>query len=1717
MPGTGYVNTLNDNDALIGQGDNATLTAELGAANDINDDASIQPLLSNIKTINTSFISGTGEGTILNLRDSNDDVENVNITRLTQDSSASITEMGPSATNLSVSNSTNGGDIVFNHQEETLTGSETVNLALTSVRTDTLTMTEAGDGDADTGYYFEEVNITTSGTNDLDQLTIGANAVEDASTADLDQDINITANGAATQLGLEVNDLIANGAETITIVANSRVEIADDNRIDLAVGNDGITTNELSTLNISGAANVLIDGLDGDDAKITVNASEMTGNLSLGVVESAMGAASSVYASRDDEDLDVTSGSGDDTIETYAALAGDIITNAGDDSVTIGGSMEGVSDIVTGTGNDTVSVSGNLDATATDADQSSNTGFDDVEAASIHTGEGDDEVTVQELSSVNDSDNISLDDGNFNDLHVVVGADILTGAGVDTVNVRKVAEGTLIDAGEGDDTVAVSLRTTNGGAGADTILAADEDANLLTVVPSTADSAADEAGRTDEVNAADSSVNSLGAIIDLGAGDADVISFTEVDTGIADTVGAAPTETSDDAYLLVGVDAEIRNAETLNVSALDVVTVTDMTATATHMNDQDGVTTGVQTDINANIIGTVTANLTIKNQIEDADTADTVVAHPSVAGAVVNDNDATDAAINVDVLRFDSALANLNLVSEEQILETGPASEQYEAGTGVTFTVTNLRNSVAMSLSGYEATGVTAGAIVDDRLVSINSSTAAITRTAAAADVTLNVDYADARATDNSETITFTAQGDMDLNLTVGATTTDTTDTDGDGNSATGANAASTTDDDTMRIENLEIAISDGFSHSIDMNGFGDNVFRATRAPAAAGDVSSTAATSLVVTSAAAAGELIDIDAVNADTITFRADNDGAAIAANVTLIVDQSNNYTITTGSGTDIIDMRADDVRSDDATTAVDRADYITAGTGRDTLVVGGDDQLGPNDTADGTDATIIDDDVFETITGIERILVDTDHANGTQDITLDEAADITGVDTIQINGAAAQTVNLVVGNNFSVATVAVDNVNGQATGEASALLIDGRLHNTTTTTLVIESKDDDTDVDLVNMDVRVDSDGGADITFQNTGDEDAVIGVTAFTPGEADAFTIDAANASTDGLVEIGVNAGSIDKVTALEGEDANDGGAEAAVTVTIADSWTRDTGSFEVDLDALTDTDADTTTGGATVTVEAGDTSDLTIRGTQNDDSIVAGGGLDTIFGNGGDDTITGDEIVLNNQITTLTFAASYDTGDVVTVSDGTNSYTLTATGAATGAQMAASLAAIVTSGDGATDGGIANVTAAQVGGTGAAFKANAGATSALAVATLTGVTAGEQLAYTVTVDNSGDNTAQVQTLTVTDGSANGYDATVVWNGTSYTFDENGDDVGGSLDIADLNTAVVAAGGQSAVLAAGVLTITGAANGSALAAMTQVTFADAADDTGVLALTAGDTGTDQADGTVAVTTDAITVVGGADTIDGGSGDDTIEGLAGADILTGGTNTAAGDTVTYANSKVGVTVNLAVTTAQGGAGDAAGDVLSGFENVTGSAFADTLTGDGSANVLTGGVGADTLSGAGGNDTLVGGAGDDTLNGGAGNDTLTGGAGADTFVYAASGNGSDEITDFTTTVDDIDVDAFLDGTTKVFGAYASNAANFADGNVFAIGGGGTIAAAAAAIAADADVTEGPGLIIIDDGTDSYVYYSTDLANNGTETLVVTLTGVPAAEALVAGDFTFA
>ncbi len=103
----------------------------------------------------------------------------------------------------------------------------------------------------------------------------------------------------------------------------------------------------------------------------------------------------------------------------------------------------------------------------------------------------------------------------------------------------------------------------------------------------------------------------------------------------------------------------------------------------------------------------------------------------------------------------------------------------------------------------------------------------------------------------------------------------------------------------------------------------------------------------------------------------------------------------------------------------------------------------------------------------------------------------------------------------------------------------------------------------------------------------------------------------------------------------------------------------------------------------------------------------------------------------------------------------------------------------------------------------------------------------------------------------------------------------------------------------------------------------------------------------------------------------------------MLIGGTGI---DTEIFSNSTSGVNVNMAT----GSGGEAQGDTLSGIENITGSAHANTLTGDSGANdILSGAAGNDRLDRGAGDDTLLGSDGDDTLIGGSGNDVLSGGSG--------------------------------------------------------------------------------------------------------------------------------
>jgi microcystin-dependent protein len=143
----------------------------------------------------------------------------------------------------------------------------------------------------------------------------------------------------------------------------------------------------------------------------------------------------------------------------------------------------------------------------------------------------------------------------------------------------------------------------------------------------------------------------------------------------------------------------------------------------------------------------------------------------------------------------------------------------------------------------------------------------------------------------------------------------------------------------------------------------------------------------------------------------------------------------------------------------------------------------------------------------------------------------------------------------------------------------------------------------------------------------------------------------------------------------------------------------------------------------------------------------------------------------------------------------------------------------------------------------------------------------------------------------------------------------------------------------------------------------------------------------------TSDSNALFGGdaADVLNGLAGDDRLVGNGGFDQLNGGDGIDNAD-YRYATSRV--SVSLAIIGSQDTLG-AGIDILSGIENLTGSAFKDQLSGDSLGNALNGLGGKDRLKGAAGDDSLDGGDGADQLVGGLGGDLLTGGKDGDVFIY--------------------------------------------------------------------------------------------------------------------------
>ena len=204
-------------------------------------------------------------------------------------------------------------------------------------------------------------------------------------------------------------------------------------------------------------------------------------------------------------------------------------------------------------------------------------------------------------------------------------------------------------------------------------------------------------------------------------------------------------------------------------------------------------------------------------------------------------------------------------------------------------------------------------------------------------------------------------------------------------------------------------------------------------------------------------------------------------------------------------------------------------------------------------------------------------------------------------------------------------------------------------------------------------------------------------------------------------------------------------------------------------------------------------------------------------------------------------------------------------------------------------------------------------------------------------------------------------------------------------------------------------------------------------------------------------------GDDLLVGRGGEDTFIGGAGNDILDGtggGLDTADYSTDAANGGLQGIRVNQHATDIQGGLNpdtviDGFGDTdtIVGVRNIIGTDFNDEIFGGGNANTIYALGGDDIVFGRGDDDVIFGGDGDDTINGQGDNDRIEGGLGADVlrgssgndrFAYSSvldsQGATIDEIEDFTSGVDLIDISAITSGVGTYLGEDVALTGNSGD-----------------------------------------------------------------------------
>jgi len=1315
------INTLQDEDILVGVGDNAVLNATIGNTLFDNTEESIAPTLIDVRTVNLNFNSGDVFGIGFA---STTGVEVVNVNRVADNQGGvMLYNMQEETTTVGIRNAEIDNRFSLNWNEGELEGVEDeLDLNLSNDIIGELTLSQGDFMDRDTyedenfGWETVNVHVEEAGPANIDRFFLNKNQEEEDSYG-TEQTLNFDVDS-----DLEINDLEANGVEHIGIDVAQDTDMVvarDEDNFGTGPSNDGIHTWDLQDMTIvSGVnGNVIIDGLNGAETGVDVDATGMQGDLWLGVRE----------VTSDNAGTSIASGIGDDKIITYGDLAGDVSTDGGNDLLELkdydmmslprtsgngGGNpgpswfydgpadFEATADVDMGDGNDTV-IGADMEATgdrkSQQVDADGNKGDYEEDRAYIDLGAGDDKASIHDMKSDEHwNDHATNDNDNSDDTYIVRGAELYGGDGNDTVNLYSMREQAIIDMGADSDDVIfdVSMYHRGGPEYPDSSDLKNDNVSPY-AYGMRAVMEGDSADRREKVEWADDRTdpnNILGAQVYLGEGESNTITFNDTELFENESENGKEPEG--------GCFTHWQSMCCEEIPVFDCCQFVDsygqeilLMGEGALVNAGDGVNDVFNVNFVNDVIVAANANWSSFNSsmpkmIEGIETINLTaqkVANPMDAFGATN-----DASIELDVFRVDESLQTINLVSEESVSPTDDyvSNEDHTPGNPVKFTLDNLREEIDVNLTAQEASGVINlpgygnesgswydnGDLYDDGDIyasdfkpspsdPANPQFVVVDQTdiwnqnyqnqiagGNPQDEVYNVDYYmyneihddsdivdvylevnnddnDASSHEDSFVLDVTEEsGEFDLCLTV--------------NGSDYAGGSTTGDDIDNLIEKVTINFADTGSHYINMDGFGDLQHKD-------GDPH----TSLTINSNAVAGETITVVNTSAETIGFYGNS---PIEANVNLMVIGQNDYSINTGNGNDILDMRFDNVNWDD---------MIDAGAGRDILVISGDDDLGQNDGAleapyslapypAENQATEIDDDVFgqpdllthevHGLHNFEVITIDTDQGETSgpesgdqsgsgdydpQRITLDGAATYyNAIDTINIIGsdneycATDHWLDLLIGNNFANA--------------GHKLTIDAMMHYAGDT-IQIDNHDLDEDEQYVDLDVRVNAESGTQLHFVNTGRDERQVDVTVLRSDET-STQIGESVGFAEGDVRItvehhtGYDGGSFDVLTVLDNDTANGGND----TYIIADEWTDDSATagdnqYDFKLDAH-----DVEMRSANISAEVGDEADYWILGTNGSagDTIVGGAYDDSIEGNAGNDTITGDMSVGNDSVT-----------------------------------------------------------------------------------------------------------------------------------------------------------------------------------------------------------------------------------------------------------------------------------------------------------------------------------------------------------------------------------------------------------------------------------------------------------------------------------------------------